>query len=243
MDEFLPEKGTDRHALTPLESLDVLSARKSTGIVLINNGGISIEKFGASKMCEDSTIEMKDGLVITGQPVVEVLVGAPGQSGQFATLEVIDFSGNNMISSDGENCRIVGYAPDRDARGIGAFIDIRIKSNFGVVMRDKDGNPMEFFDLVPGQPVEVGRDLEKKGARWLPETVSKDHLSIYIDENTGNLVVENHEPTNETLVRRPDSVRYEEYDPSYLKQEISPPVDPPKSPPPPLYREAHARRN
>lgn len=52
--------------------------------------------------------------------------------------------------------------------------------------------------LKVGEMQGVGRDVQ--GLEGMPDTVSGDHCAIGLDEE-GRVVVENHEPTNQTILR------------------------------------------
>lgn len=65
-----------------------------------------------------------------------------------------------------------------------------------LVIPTKDGSVV--IDLENGVMHEIGRGV--KGLENMAETVSRDHCSIGLDE-LGNVVIENHEPSNATRVQ------------------------------------------
>ena len=65
-----------------------------------------------------------------------------------------------------------------------------------LVIPTKDGSVV--IDLENGVMHEIGRGV--KGLENMAETVSRDHCAIGLDE-LGNVVIENHEPSNATRVQ------------------------------------------
>lgn len=183
---------------TPEAKENALSSPAELGAVSCKLGAserLSFEKFGVhySFLGGKTEYELPDGSTIEGLRSFTVRIGGEKESGFF---DIVDLSHNGQL----ENGRQAGHEAN-------PLIPIESESNFGLVTRDNEGRSRDFRPLMPGESVEVGRGEGKLGSEYWPDTVSRDHLKIGIEArdelDRGKLVIENHNPLNETAVNLP----------------------------------------
>lgn len=152
---------------------------------------VSITDYGVEdKGYFDTKYSMPDGGIIEGVPSLSIQIGGDTD---FATIQVLDLSHNPMGEFGDEYLRQAGKGRNGEP--------ISSRGNFAILLTDKSGKPVEFHHLERSGSWHVGRN--GIGKDWLPDTVSREHLTIGIDKE-GKLQVENHEPTNSTTISKPE---------------------------------------
>jgi len=141
----------------------------------------------------DTKYSMPDGGIIEGAPSLSIKIGGDID---FATIQVLDLTHNPMGEFGDEYLRQTGKGQNGEP--------ISSRGNFAILLTDKSGKPVEFHPLERRGTWNIGRN--GIGRDWLPDTVSREHLTIGIDED-GKLQVENHEPTNDTTISKPEKLQ------------------------------------
>lgn len=138
---------------------------------------------------------LPSGALIEGVDALDVVIGGEHTN---AHVRILDLTHTNKyaVVGEGDHAKRMRCMGKNSQGG-----DACAPANFAVVVLDDKGKPVSMQALMPNRMLSVGRDPGKIGGVSLPETVSRDHIGLSIDQE-GKLTIENHNPANATYIEQ-----------------------------------------
>lgn len=135
------------------------------------------------------------GVEVSGIPSLVVKVG---DEQTHIDIYVLDLRSKPSTRTDRNGNAIRDFGSDNGS-------PVAVAGDFALVSPSQDGESMQIRALYPGARWNIGRNHGSLGSDGhAPDTVSRDHCMIGLDEN-GGLIIENHDPSNQTTAFRPEA--------------------------------------